>query len=156
MYVLNTRMRLIVVILDLAIFITSLKMWNDNYYFWIIQEKHYPMIISTLWAFRWTLFEKIWSSSLGGSTHQIFPCKNPHTKHMGVGVYGKIHYECGTTYSAIAYWFLAMINDQITTNRCFLGKKHREPPFRECTENYLAIWPPNYLENRRVTDWNVC
>ena len=40
---------------------------------------------------------------------------------MGVGAYGKIQCERGTAYSAVAYWFLAMINDQIKTNKCFLG-----------------------------------
>ena len=67
---------------------------------------------------------KFWSSSfiIGDSTHQIFPRENPHTKHnMRVGVHGKIHCECGTTYSTVAYWFLVMINDQIKMNRCFLG-----------------------------------
>ena len=40
---------------------------------------------------------------------------------MGAGTYGKIHCKRGTAYSAIVDWFLAMVNDQIMTNRYFLG-----------------------------------
>ena len=49
-----------------------------------------------------------------------FPRENSRTKRMGVGAYGKRHCERGTAYSAIAYWFLAIVNDQMT-NTFFLG-----------------------------------
>ena len=69
------------------------------------------------------LSDELCSRKIGqvDSIRQIFPRENPHMKHMGVGAHGKRHCKRSTTYSTIVYWFLAIVNDQITTNRCFLG-----------------------------------
>ena len=49
-------------------------------------------------TFQMNYVQEIWSSSFGDSTRQILPRENSHTKHMGVGTYGKIHCKRGTTY----------------------------------------------------------
>ena len=61
---------------------------------------------------------------------------------MGVGTYGKIHCKCGTAYSMIVDWFLAMVNDQITTNRYFLGNSEA------LSSNLKSFWFKKSIENR--------